>query len=325
MSLSVSRKKMRKIEAAARVDQKMLESAASATRFVAYQLRRQFLSYYFVTPPLWKVILRASLGTRRMTPAFASLGAVRSGTSLLSDYIMQHPCVVLPLAKEIGLTTLPRKSLIMAQFPSHSEQAQVERTYGGRAITGYCAPIVPLLAFPHVASTIVPPEEGVKFIIIIRNPVDRTFSHWNWDSVLLRHAAVDPLWKRYPTFEEMVRLELESIRTGGGGLTTISGVGGGGYIQHSICLPFLKCLLQFYDKERIMFVQAEEFFKNPAATAKAVYRFLDLPDFEPTFTPPKNAGPSATMDAETRQLLQEFFAPLNEELFEFIGTRFSWK
>jgi len=323
MSLRRHRDKLRKIEQATYLDQQLLEAKSTLAQ-AGFWIRRQFLGYYFTTPPLWKVVWRASLRRERMTPAFASLGAVRSGTSSLADYIMQHPNVALPLAKEIGLATMPRRDLIMAQFPSKREQARLEREIGGgRAITGYCAPVVPYLAFPFFASTIMP-REGARFIIILRNPVDRTFAHWRWDSVLFDRVMKDPLWRRYPDFGGAVRLELESLRAGGGGLKTVSGPSGGGYIQHSIYLPFLKNLFRFYDKADALFIQAEDFFDNPLATAKAVYRFLDLPDFEPIPTPVKNAGPSATMDDATRRLLRDFFAPLNEDLYRFIGREFSW-
>jgi hypothetical protein len=287
------------------------------------QLRRQFLPYYFVGPPRWKILLRTNLGKRRMTPTFASLGAVRSGTSLLADYIIQHPCVVLPLAKEIGFSHLPFKHLIKAQFPTEKERSRIERQYGGTAITGYCAPIMPYAGFPYLASEVLS-ESETRFIIILRNPVERTFAHWRWDSVLLRGVKQDPLWKRFPDFGEAMRLELEYIQSGGGGLATASGVGGCGYIQHSIYLPFLQVLFRIFDKRNVLFIKAEDFFADPVSTAMAIYRFLDLPDYEPIRVPIKNAGPPGEMDDATRSLLADFFEPLNRELYTFVKSDFAW-
>ena len=65
-----------------------------------------------------------------MSPAFLSIGAVRTGTSLLSDYIMQHPSVVLPLAKEIGLGMFPLERYIRGQFPTIKEGEQQEKAIG---------------------------------------------------------------------------------------------------------------------------------------------------------------------------------------------------
>ena len=93
--------KLRAIRTATLVDQGMVETR-SWLKWTVLDIRRHFLKYYWMRPPLWRVLLRTLWDRNRMLPSFVSLGPVRSGTTLLSDYIMQHPCVVLPLAKEIG-------------------------------------------------------------------------------------------------------------------------------------------------------------------------------------------------------------------------------
>jgi hypothetical protein len=79
------------------------------------------------------------------------------------------------------------------------------------------------------------------------------------------HSGVkqDPLWKRFPDFGKAMRLELEYIQSGGGGLTTASGIGGCGYIQHSIYLPFLQVLFRIFDKRNALFIKAEDFLWIP--------------------------------------------------------------
>lgn len=316
--------KIRIIDKATKLDHAFIEAKGKSwfTR-KALWAKRQFMRYYFIQPPLWKIILRSKMHRQRMSPGFASIGAVRSGTSLLSDYIMQHPCVVLPLAKEIGLGLFPIKTLIEAQFPTLRDKEKIKSKYG-HAVTGYCAPAMPYAGFAQLASKIAQPS-STKIILILRNPVDRTFSHWRWDSMLLQRVLTDPLWAGFPNFAEAMRLELDYISYKGGGLTTVSGVGGGGYIQHSLYLPFLKNLFQFYDKRNALFIKSEDFFLNPIEVAKSVYSFLELPDYEPIETEVKNAGPKAILDDAIRQVLSDFFRPLNEELYEFIGRDLKWQ
>jgi hypothetical protein len=312
--------KIRTINKASYVDQRLMESP-SKVRKSWLLLRRTFLRYYFIRPPLMRILLRSALSADRMTPAFASLGAVRSGTSLFSDYLMQHPCVVLPLAKEIGLGYVPIRKLINAQFPSRREQQKVERKYG-QALTGYCAPSIPYLAFANLAAEIAP---DLRLIFLLRDPVDRAFAHWRWDQKLSEGLRKDPLWRRFPDFDEAMRLELDSIRSHGGGLTPFSGIGGGGYLQHSVYLPFIKNVFQHYDRERALFINAQDFFKDPTGTARMAYRFLGLPDYEPIPMPVKNAGPPGAMSEATRQALRDFFRPLNQELYEYLGRDFGWQ
>ena len=120
--------KIRTINKASYVDQRLMESPGIARRSWLL-FRRIFLRYYFIRPPLVRIFLRSALSSDRMCPAFASLGAVRSGTSLFSDYLMQHPCVVLPLVKEIGLGYVPIQRLINAQLPTRREQRKSEKKY----------------------------------------------------------------------------------------------------------------------------------------------------------------------------------------------------
>jgi hypothetical protein len=314
--------RIRTINRASEVDQRMMETNSRIERFVL-RFRRMFLPYYFVRPPLKRVLLRAAMSSDRMPPDFASLGAVRSGTSLLSDYLMQHPCVVLPLAKEIGVGQIPIKRLISAQFPTRREQRKVEAEYGeGRAITGYCAPVMPFLLFSHLASELAP---ALRFILILRDPVDRTFAHWRWDQMFLGGVRRDPMWRSVPGFDGCVQLELESMRSYGAGMRTVSGVGSGGYIQHSIYLPFIKNIFRFFGPDRTLFINSQDFFADPVSVAKTAYRFLGLPEYEPVRMPVKNAGPPGAMLDSTREALRDFFRPLNQELYQFLGRDFKWQ
>jgi len=314
--------RIRTINRAAYVDQLSMTSQRPGQRFF-WRFRRLFLRYYFVHPPLTRILLRAAIPRDRMTPSFASLGAVRSGTSFLSDYLMQHPCVVLPLAKEIGMGYVPTKRLIDAQFPTRREQRKVEAKYGaGRAITGYCSPAMPYLGFAHIAVALAP---ELRFILILRDPVERTFAHWRWDQVLMAPVRRDPLWRRFPDFDECIQLELESMRSYGTGMTTLSGIGTGGYIQHSIYLPFIKNIFRFFDRDKVLVINAGDFFADPAGTARTAYQFLGLPNYEPVAMEVKNAGPPGTMLDSTREALREFFRPLNLELYHYLNRDLGWQ
>lgn len=323
MATHQDQKKLDIIEKASLVDQEMMVGGRGFLSQLSLVIRRQFLSYYFVQPPIWKIVARSKSKKERMSPEFLSIGAVRTGTSLLSDYIMQHPCVALPLAKEIGLGMFPIERFLRGQFPTLAEGEKIKSQHG-KSITGFCSPVVPYAGFAHLASQIASVDK-TKIVVILRNPVDRTFAHWRWDCALLEQVKKDPLWDNYPNFDQAIDLELDYISQGGGGITAMAGAGGAGYIQHSIYLPFLKVLNQFYPKENILFVKSEDFFKDPVAIAKDVYKFLDLPDYEPIPTDVKNAGPvKDSMSDETRAKLTAFFKPRNEALYEYLGRDLNW-
>jgi hypothetical protein len=310
--------KIRAIEKAKFLDQELMTTKSRWRRRYLHWVSRNLLSYYFVAPPLWKIWVRSRLSKRRVAPSFAVLGAVRSGTSALSDYVVQHPCVVLPLAKEPFV--IPRRRLLLAQFPTEEEMERVKKKYGA-AVTGYCNPQAPDLRIPFFARNIAP--QG-KFVLILRDPVQRSFAQWRWDKVLLAPYEKDPLFDNYPGFSEIVSLELEALRSGGCVWPTFSGVDST-YIQTSIYLPFVRLLYRLFDKDNILVVKAEDFFADPTGTAKQVYSFLGLPgDYTPVKIEANNPGPPGRMEDSTRQELVDFFRPLNEQLYDFLGRDLGW-
>jgi hypothetical protein len=263
-------------------------------------------------------MLRSAFSKNRVFPDFGSLGAPRSGTTQLSEYIMQHPCVVLPLAKEIGVTS-PVLKLMLAQFPTQ-RQMQANRRKYGTAVTGYCAPVVPSLIFPYLAKAFAP---NWKMVIILRDPVERAFSQWRYNHTIMRPLLQDPLYKHVPDFHEWVELELSTFTEGG----NVYAENGHAFacIRTGIYLPFLKMMRRFYAPEDFHYVNASEFFADPVSTVKRVYEFLGLPPYEPQIPRTINSSPSGKMDPKTRELLSDFFAPYNEELYNFLGKDLGWQ
>ena len=317
-ALAPDHKKIEIIKHAAEIDTAYME--ASGKKKFALHIQRQFQPYYFMTPPLWRTAIRSFNNKNRVKPDCFSLGAVRSGTTMLADYIMQHPCMVLPLAKEIGMRDAPISRLLEAQFPTQKEKNAIEKKYG-IAKTVYCSPVAPSLLFPLLARNVNP--DG-KVLMIMRDPVVRTFSHWRWDQVFMKKLKKDKMWDNFPGFDALIKLELEASEQKATTGITLAGAGCGGYIQHSIYLPFIKSLHQHFGKENVMLIQAERFFENPAEMAKTVYRFFELPDYEPVAIPVGNAGPKGKMSEETRESLRRFFAPLNSQLYDYIGEDYGW-
>lgn len=317
--LAPDRKKQRVIDTAAYLDQERM-TTQSRLRKLWLKARRQFQPYYFTTPPRWRVMLRALMNKERMSPGFGVLGAVRSGTSLLSDYVMQHPCVVLPMAKEIGVMGFGTERLIKAQFPTLEQAEQVRQTYG-MAITGYCTPQVPNLSLPFFAKAMAP---QARIGLILRNPVDRAFAHWRWDTALLSFIRKDPLWRYWPDFEEIIDLEMRYIpQQGYAGKFAISGAGCG-YLQSSTYLPFLEQLCRQYGRENIQVINADDFFNDTIHTVQRLYDHLGLPSYQPDRLTVKNAGPKKPLDPGLRQRLAEYFEPVNARLYEFLGRDMGW-
>ncbi|THB68658.1 MAG: hypothetical protein D6B27_02100 [Gammaproteobacteria bacterium] len=292
------------------------EEKSSAKKWLLF--KHQFRKYYFMLPPIWRVALRIPSWKKRIPFDFVSTGAVRSGTSSLSSYIFQHPCVVLPLAKEI--LTWHKTSILMAQLPHKKEKKKILNRYGA-ALCGTGTPVVPSMAWPHVAQSINP---DLKIVIILRNPTQRVISQWRWDRMVGKQLFSDPLTKFFPDFDDHMLEEIANHKYGNG-FSLISGAVKHSYLANSIYLPFIKKVRAIFGEENIKIICAEEFFKNPLPIVKNVYSFLGLPEYDPIEIKETNPSFPVTISDDTVSKISEFFRPLNDELYEYLDKDLGWE
>ena len=283
-------------------------------------LRHQFKKHYFILPPAWRIMLRMRSADQRMTPSFCSTGVIRSGTSSMSNYILQHPAVVMPLSKELGALS-PRMKAVLAQFPKNSEAEKVRALYGS-ATTGDCTPILPGLTQLYWMKAVNP---DMKYVITLRDPVERTLSHWRWHKMITRVFTDDPLWRCMPDMEQSLRMEMRGFSGGDVGFITFCGASSTGFVRQSCYLPFLQQLFAEVPSENVLIVQAEKLFREADDIAAGVYDFLGLPDYKPVHIEETNPSDPIQASDALREELQTFFRPLNEQLYEFLGRDFSWQ
>jgi hypothetical protein len=80
-----------------------------------------------------------------------------------------------------------------------------------------------------------------------------------------------------------------------------------------------------FDSDRLLVVQAEEFFTDPETAYRGVLEFLGLPvPARPPSFKAHNARPAGGMAPETRMRLAEHFAEPNRRLEELLGRRLGW-
>ena len=281
--------------------------------------KHQFKKHYFILPPSYKILWRMRSADKRMVPEFSSTGVIRSGTSSLSNYILQHPCVAMPLSKELGALS-PRLNAVKAQFPLIKEGELIKQRLG-HVTTGDCTPIMPGLTQLYWMKAVNP---DMKYVITLRNPVARTISHYQWHSMIADVFKDDPLWSQMPNGEAILRDEIQGFNEGHLGYISLAGAANTGFVRQSLYLPFLKKLFQEVPKENIHIISAEEMFSDTAKVIAGVYDFLGLPGYTPVDIKETNPSKPLAMSDELKQELAEFFKPHNEALYEFLGRDFNW-
>jgi len=255
----------------------------------------------------------------RVLPDYLILGAKKAGTTALYDYVTQHPQVTPAFRKEIsffngyhGRGQLWYRSL----FPTVFGQRIKILKHGGPVLTGEATP--DYLWRADCAGRVKALIPKVKLIAILRNPVDRAFSHYN-------HNRRFGFEER--SFEDAVDAEAERLETER--LQAPDAHRQVHFMHHSYKArgAYVDQLVRWFEvfpREQFLVLKAEDLKQEPEQALRRVFGFLDLPYHAPTEFRKLNSAVYETMDPPVRRKLEEHFAPHNERLAELLGTNLMW-
>ncbi len=257
----------------------------------------------------------------RGLPDFIVIGGQRCGsTSLFSD-ITAHPCVLPPLRKEILFFDRNyRRGLAWyrAHFPSEMYKSYRRAVHRQDVITGEASTYY--LIYPHAARRVRSVLPGVKLIAMLRNPVDRAYSHYNLSVRQGRERRA--FEEAIATEQEMLPGEMrrmvqdESYYSMSHFLFS--------YLSRGMYADQLQRWLEVFPREQILIVRSEDYFSDQPAVYGRIVRFLGLPDHSLDTHHKLQQQPYTGMPPAVRARLVEFFRPHNQRLRDYLGLDFSW-
>ncbi len=254
-------------------------------------------------------------GSLRGFPSALVIGAQRSGTTSLFNYVTQHPHILAPSAKEVHY------------FDIHYSRGV--RWYRGRfpyshrlrppAISIDASPYY--LLHPHAAERAAGLLPEVKLIVLLRNPVERAYSHYQHEvrggrETLTFPEAIDREAERLAGEEERLEADPQYYSYNHHRYS---------YTRRGIYLDQLERWARFYPRSRMLILQSEWLFRDPAGASAAVYEFLGLEPHRLAHYKPFLRGKyEREIPAELRGRLQRYFEPHNRALFRWLGQEYDW-
>lgn len=260
---------------------------------------------------------------QKLQPTFLVPGFIKSGTSSLYLYLISHPQILPAVDKELFFFTAffeQNLDWYLAHFPC------VPNTIN--YITGEATPIY--INFPSIAKKIFHLFPNIKFVILLRNPVDRAISSYfqqhkrNCGYKLIQNNIDDTLEKmpslldKLPIFLQLEPSMIKKYRSHS--RQNVFSY----YLMNSLYIYYLKEWLNVFPREQFLFVKSEDLFSNPSATMKKVFNFLNLSDYQMPEYRNYNPGSYNPISDDLRQRLAEFFRPHNQKLEEYLGMKFKW-
>jgi hypothetical protein len=270
-----------------------------------------FYLKYFVKRLITKAIhiFRIFTAPIRTHPDFIIIGACKAGTTSLYNYLIKHPSIFPAFNKEPQFFDNNYKKgnlWYKSFFPSIILKYFINKFTNRTFITGEASPYY--ILYPIIA--------------LLRNPVNRSFSHY--------HHAVK-VGVEWLSFDEAIRKEDIRIK---GEFEKISKDGqymshkfpAYAYLYRSIYLDQITNWLGYLPKKQILIIKSEDLFNFPQKIVNQIFKFLNLPKWEMIeFKQYHSETRDHKMNIETRKFLVEYFKPYNQQLYEYLGRDFKWE
>ncbi|MCB1614738.1 MAG: sulfotransferase [Pseudomonadales bacterium] len=245
-------------------------------------------------------------------PDFIIVGTQKGGTSSVYNALSQHPRIS------------PAKKKEVHYFDQHFDQSlqwyssHFYRTHNGDR-TGEASPFY--LFHPLCAERIASILPAVKIIVLLRNPVDRAYSHYQH----MCRRGIETL-----SFDQAIKAEKKRTETGWqkllrGEIISSSPLQQFSYVRRGLYLEQLLRYENLFPRTHIKVLCSEDFYHSPLPFLSTLYEFLDVdPAFQPEDLLPRKPGNYTKEKSATLSALEDYFAPHNEALFRHLGVRFNW-
>lgn len=261
-------------------------------------------------------------GPFHILPEFIIFGVSRSGTTSLYQYLAQHPNIEPCVVKEPRYFDMYYDRGInwyKMNFPSIWKKFFFNIIKKKTIITGEASGAY--LQNPHAAKRIYQLNPHMKLIILMRNPVDRAFSHYkrrvkNGTEKLSFEDAIDQE-------ENKIKGEMERMEKNENYYSSI--YHGLSYLTTGLYAPRLKIWLKYFPLNQILILENSELLNDPESVYDKTLKFLNLPTCKlSNYKKFSKQDLKLDMNPKTREKLLKFCKPYNEELFSLIGHRFNW-
>jgi hypothetical protein len=247
----------------------------------------------------------------RQLPQFIIPGAMKAGTTSLFEHLRGHPQLRASRDKEVHYFDMKYDRgarWYASQFPRWARVKGVP-SLGFEASPYY-------LFDPRVPRRVRELLPRVKIVVVLRDPVDRAFSHYQNN----RRLGREPL-----SFEEAIeaepsRLAGEEQRLIDDPLATSWPHKWYSYLSRGLYRDQLLRWRAHFPTGQIHVIDAGRLFQCPGAVLAEVLEFLGVDPWEPSSLAPFNEGGyRETMRADTRRRLAQFFEPHERALADLIG------
>jgi sulfotransferase family protein len=254
-------------------------------------------------------------------PDFLILGAQKAGTTALYAYLRWHPEITGPSFKEVSFFDrhyTRGETWYRAHLPATPRQWVARQRHGRWPAVGEASPSY--LFHPLAPERVAALLPDARLIAVLRDPVDRAFSHYQHEVALGR----EPL-----PFEDALAAEEERMRGEVQRMTSDPSYFSEAWWNHTYVArgrygEQLRRWFASFPPEQILVLFSDDLLQQPADTYARVLAFLGVDPYELSSYPHIFSREYSAMSPATRSRLEGSFAGPNADLAELLGRELPW-
>lgn len=258
-----------------------------------------------------RVELRWRMGQPRELPGVVIIGAQKSGTSSLHQYLTQHRDVIAPLRKEVHYFDL--------NFDRGEDWYRAH--FGRVGEPGLNIDSSPYYLFhPAVPRRLAALLPDARLVVLLRDPVRRAYSHY-WHE---RHRRRESLGFEAAIQAEPGRIDAAHARLAEGSIARSREHQEFSYLARGRYAEQLERWFEHFPRERFHVVRFESLAGSPLATLNETCAFLGLAALSAAKLEARNTRRYPPMAAATAEALAAYFDPHNRRLEALLGRPMGW-
>lgn len=209
--------------------------------------------------------------TKPIYPNAFIIGVQKAGTTTLDDWLSQHPQIYCyDSLKDVHLFGNPNFS----QKDIEKKLLQEPAEYNNEPVILQSA--VNYIFYPHMLAEIKKLSPAAKFILIIRNPVDRAVSAYGYFKKMLRENRTMDKALLYEPKDNLSFSRDNSDFT---------------YIEHGLYHRQIKKCLEYFSREQLLVLDYGDLAKQPEILTRKIFSFLGVDaSFKPDLSPKNITG-----------------------------------
>jgi surface polysaccharide O-acyltransferase-like enzyme len=281
-----------------------LSSSKSDKDAIAEQIRKLKTK---LNIPLVKNAETMFTDNKVVRPHFLIVGTQKGGTTSLYNYLIQHPNVHSAVVKEIHFFD-EQQHWGMDWYLTHFPESLPEGDITGEATPYY-------LFHPHVPQRIKHTLPDVKIIVLLRNPIERAFSHYQ----MMVRRGVETLSFSEAIRAESGRIDVEYERMEQDEDYFSAACSQFSYLKRGLYSEQLERWFSLFAREEILVIRSEDLQRKTEVSYNQVLQFLQLPDWKLTdYFMHHEGGYQEEIDINTRTWLERYFEADQKKLAQLL-------